>query len=459
MTESQTAPLEWVSALSTRASLEAAVDEVIQRAIAPLSGPPDLALIFISAAYASEYPRLMPLLREKLAAALGIEDRAADGPSEGPSLPVMVGCGGGGIIGQDSAGRTVELEEDAALSLTLARLPGATAIPFHIDAADLPDLDSSPSAWAELTGVPMERRPHFILLADPALTQINDLLQGLDYAYPGAVKVGGLASGSSPRDSRCLFLHDRLHRAGTVGVALCGEIEIEAIVAQGCRPIGPPFWVVESEQNILMQIAAQTPGAIAGREEAQSPLEALRETIQTLSDSERELAQHSLFVGVARDEFRQTLKPGDFLIRNLIGVDPKAGAIAVGDRIRPGQRIQFHLRDAKTSAQDLETLLQSYRDQHHDHPSPVGALMFTCLGRGEGLYEEPNFDSGLVNQFLPGVPVSGFFCNGEIGPVGGNTFIHGYTSVFGLCRRPVPPREADRPADRLDADRPDSAAP
>ncbi|MGB6166651.1 MAG: FIST C-terminal domain-containing protein, partial [Geitlerinemataceae cyanobacterium] len=121
--------------------------------------------------------------------------------------------------------------------------------------------------------------------------------------------------------------------------------------------------------------------------------------------------------------------------RNLIGVDPRMGAIAIGDRVRPGQRIQFHLRDAQTSAEDLEVLLQKYQNSH-DGTATAGALMFACLGRGEGLYGEPDFDSRLFQKHLKDVSLSGFFCNGEIGPVGGTTFLHGYTSVFGICRQP-----------------------
>jgi len=158
--------------------------------------------------------------------------------------------------------------------------------------------------------------------------------------------------------------------------------------------------------------------------------------VQTLSEKDRELAQHSLFVGLVSDEFKVLLEPGDFLIRNLLGVDPKVGAIAIGDRVRPGQRIQFHLRDARTSAEDLEMLLERYqRSAEYSGTSSAGALMFSCLGRGEGLYGEPNFDSRLFGRYLNNIPLSGFFCNGEIGPVGDSTFLHGYTSVFGICRQ------------------------
>jgi small ligand-binding sensory domain FIST len=397
--------MQWANALSTRPSLEAAVADVVEHATSSLQAPADLGLVFISSAFTSEYPRLLPLLQERL------------------SVPVLIGCGGGGIIGMTQRGQMQELEGSAALSLSLAHLPGVKVQAFHIVAEELPDLDSPPDAWVELIGVSPSPIPQFILLSDPNSSRVNDLLQGLDFAYPGSVSVGGLASGSQMGGRIGLFCNDRLYREGTVGVALSGNIILETIVAQGCRPIGKPYRVSKGERNILLEL------------EEQPPLEVLRDLIQSLSESDRQLAQHSLFVGVARDEFKQNLEQGDFLIRNLLGIDPKVGAIAIAERVRPGQRIQFHLRDAQTSAEDLEWLLQRYQKQTQPHP-PAGALMFSCLGRGEGLYGQPNFDSQLFSRYLNDIPLGGFFCYGEIGPVGGSTFLHGYTSVFGICRQP-----------------------
>ena len=140
-------------------------------------------------------------------------------------------------------------------------------------------------------------------------------------------------------------------------------------------------------------------------------------------------------MGIARNAFKQTLEQGDFLIRQVLGVDPRVGAIAIGDRVRSGQRIQFHLRDAEASAEDLRKLLERYCKQNSANSTSEAALMFSCLGRGEGLYGEPNFDSHLFSRYFGNVPLSGFFCNGEIGPIAGNTFLHGYTSVFGILRQ------------------------
>lgn len=405
-------PMAWVSALSTRASLERAVGEVTEHIRAQFTGTPDLGLVFISSAFTSEFSRLLPLLQELL------------------PMPVLIGCSGGGVIGMSAAGQPLEVEDQPALSLSVASLPGVTVHSFHLSSDDLPDLDSPPDDWIELVGVSPQDQPQFILMADPFSSGINDLLQGLDFAYPGSVKVGGLASANSFNRSSGLFCDRTLHEEGVVGVALSGKVTLDAIVAQGCRPIGNPYRVVEAERNIVLKLEDLENNTLL------PPLEILQALFQTLSEEDRSLAQHSLFIGIAQDGFKLTLEHGDFLIRNLLGVDPKAGAIAIGDRIRPGQRVQFHLRDARTSAEDLETLLSRYQIQAQAQTSPVGALLFSCVGRGEGLYNEPHFDSRLFGRYLKQVPLSGFFCGGEIGPIGGTTFLHGYTSVFGICRQP-----------------------
>ena len=405
MVELMADKMQWVNALSTRPSLEAAVAEVVERAENALQAPADLGLVFISSAFTSEYPRLLPLLQERI------------------SVPVIIGCSGGGIVGMNRQGQLKELEGSPALSLTLAHLPGVDITAFHVVGDELPDLDSPPNSWVDLFGVSPSPKPHFILLSEPFSSKINDLLPGLDFAYPGSVTVGGLASSSQLGGRISLFINDRIYKEGTVGVALSGNIVLEAIVAQGCRPIGQPYHISSCERNILLEL------------EAQPPLEILRDLLEGLGEYDRQLAQNSLFVGVARDEFKQNLQQGDFLIRNLLGVDPKFGAIAVGSSLRPGQRIQFHLRDAQTSADDLEYLLQQYQTKTTSYPTPAGALMFSCLGRGEELYGRANFDSQLFSRYLNDVPLGGFFCGGEIGPVGDNTFLHGYTSVFGICRQ------------------------
>jgi small ligand-binding sensory domain FIST len=408
--------MQWLNAISQRPSLEAAVGEVTDRIKESLTDTADLGIVFISSAYASEYSRLIPLILERL------------------PIDNIIGCGGGGVIGTTVDDRAIEIEDSPALSLTVAHLPDVDLQPFHIVEADLPDLDSSPAAWIDLVGIPPEKQPHFILLAEPFASKINDLLQGLDFTYSGSLKIGGLASSTAGTANHGLFYYDRrqpdadrLRQRGTVGIGLSGNIIVDSIVAQGCRPIGCTLQVTESDRNIILSLVAPEDN------KSQSPLVILRNLIEDLSQEDRELVQNSLFIGIARDEFKLNLQQGDFLIRNLLGVEPRSGAMAIGDRIRPGQRIQFHLRDAKSSAEDLQILLEEYQRRSFDS-SPIGALLFSCLGRGERLYCKPNFDSQLLQTYISPIPIGGFFCNGEIGPVGNSTFLHGYTSAFAIFR-------------------------
>ncbi len=405
--------IQWTNVLSTCPSLEGALTEISDRVKESIDVTPNLGIIFVSSAYASEYPRVIPLLLEKL------------------PMSVVIGCGGGGIVGMESNSRVVEVEGNIAISLTAAYLPDVEIDSFHIS-QDLPDLDSPPESWIKLIDVPPQKKPQFILLSDPFTSKINDLLEGLDFAYSGSVKIGGLASSGQTPGSSALFYYSQnrpgnaLYREGTIGIALSGNIVLETIVAQGCRPIGPVYQIAKGDRNIILELTDENQKTLP-------PLTMLRELVQTLDENDRQLAQHSLFIGMASDVFKQKLQQGDFLIRNILGVDPKLGAIAIGDRIRPGQRIQFHLRDATASAQDLSMLLSAYQENQFN--APAGALMFSCLGRGEGLYQKPNFDSELFRSYLENIPLGGFFCSGEIGPVAGKTFLHGYTSAFGIIRQ------------------------
>jgi small ligand-binding sensory domain FIST len=404
-------PMQWSSATSTIAALEAAIAQVVERAQAPLQGPAQAGFLFISGAFASEYSRVMPLLQQYL-----------------PQTPI-IGCGGTGVIGTGPNNKVQEVEDDTIISLTLAYLPGVTVQTFHVETTDLPDLDGSPNAWADRVGVSIEAEPQFVVLIDPMSDNITDFLAGLDYAYPGAAKVGGLASGNVGSSRNHLFAGDRSYRGGAIGMALSGNIVLDTIVAQGCRPIGEPYWVTASERNIILGLRSDDDS----RDSEMQPLETLRQMVAGLDETDQALARDALHVGIAQNAFKQKLEPGDFLVRNLLGFDPNQGALAIGDRIRSGQRIQFHLRDASASAEDLEALMRRYKLQNMGQPKPVGTLMFSCLGRGKGLYGESNFDSGVFNDYFA-IPIAGFFCNGEIGPVGGTTFLHGYTAVFGIFR-------------------------
>lgn len=391
--------MKWATAISRGTSVEAAVLECAERITRDLGpGPVSLALAFVTPHFADYYPRFHDLVARYL----------------GPET--FIGCSGGGVIGGGE-----EIERAPAITLVAARLPGARVAPFHVG-GDLPDLDGPPGAWEDLVGVSADEDPQFVLLADPFSSRPEVLLAGLDYAFPAAAKIGGLASGATSPGLNALFLNGEVFAEGTVGVALSGDVAVDTVVAQGCKPIGETMRITGCRGNYLHEL------------DGRPAFEVLRDLFEELEGRDRELARHALFVGVLMDEFREAPGPGDFLIRNLLGIDPQRGALAVGENLQEGMSVRFHLRDAETSAEDLHAVLTGYEKTVRTPEEVSGALLFSCLGRGEGLYGTPGFDTGVFHEHLAGVPVGGFFCNGEIGPVGGATFLHGYTSSFALFR-------------------------
>ena len=298
-----------------------------------------------------------------------------------------------------------EVEGRPAVSLVAAAVPGVEARPLRFAPGDKPPPDGS----------------HFLILADPFTCDADDLIERLDARYPEARKVGGLASGGGSPGSNVLFLDGEAHDDGAVGLALAGDIGVDTIVAQGCRPIGQPMAITRCERNAVLELNGRPATTL------------LRELFETLSPQDKKLFRTALHVGIEMTGERLEYRAGDFLIRNVMGADPDTGAVAIGAFPRRYQALQFHLRDARTAAEDLAACLDRYRAESGPG-RPAGAVLFSCLGRGAHLYGRPNHDSDLFRERIGPVPVGGFFCNGEIGPVGGTTFVHGYTSSFGLFR-------------------------
>ena len=313
------------------------------------------------------------------------------------------------------------MEQQPALSITAASLPDVVIDGFHIKGDALPDLDAGPQLWEDLMQVAKSDDPQFVILADPFSFPVQNLILGLDFAFDRSAKIGGLASGARQQGQNALFLNDEVYSDGAVGVGLHGNIVVDTVVAQGCRPIGSPMRITGSQRNLLQEL------------DGKRPLDVLRELFQQLDERDRGLMRNSLFLGVVMDEFIDQPQHGDFLIRNVMGMDENSGAVAIGELLKEGQLVQFHLRDAETSAEDLVAVLERYAGENRENQAQ-GALLFSCLGRGQHLYGKPNHDSEVFKDKLGSVPLGGFFCNGEIGPVSGTTFLHGYTSSFGIFR-------------------------
>jgi small ligand-binding sensory domain FIST len=300
-------------------------------------------------------------------------------------------------------------------------LPGVRVVAFHVELDALPPESSPRADWESLLGLDGLEAPHFLLLPDPFTFDPNPILTALDRNFPESTKVGGLASGGRFPGGNALFENDTVHHGGLVGAALSGNLTVDTVVAQGCRPIGAPMFVTACEGGLLRGLDGRPPSSV------------LAELYQNADERDRVLFRHSLFIGLVMREHQQAYGRGDFLIRNLVGIEPRAGIIQVAGALYPGQVVQFHLRDALTSAEDLTLLLTRYRETHPGQ-LPAGSLLFSCVGRGMGLYGEPDHDTRIFRSLIGETPCGGFFSSGEIGPVQGTTFLHGYTSSFAFFR-------------------------
>ena len=387
--------MQWQSVLSESVDTDRAVAEAVEQLQKQRGeGPADLMLVFASAEHRADYGELARSLLARLPA------------------KQLIGCSGGGII---AAGR--EREQRPALAVATATLPEVELVTCHLEDHSLPaDRDH----WHERLGCSDADEPSFVLLADPFSFDVQRCLASLDAAFPSSVKVGGVASGARSPGGNIVFVGHAAHSRGAVLLTLRGNVVLDPIIAQGCRPIGEPMLVTDCDGHRIFGLGGRIPGEI------------VRELHDSLDTHDRNLFRHSLFLGIEMRDQRE-YRPGDFLIRDIVGLDGDSGMLAVAAAVRPWQAVQFHLRDARASSEDLDQQLSRYAAAARD-TAPAAALLFSCLGRGEQLYGSSGHDSGLYRERVADVPVTGLFCNGEIGPVSRRTFLHGYTSVFAVVR-------------------------
>ncbi len=393
------ATMRFASGISDAINAQEAVDTACQQALEPLAGQScDLACLFVSPAYGAYWPPLLERLQERL------------------KPRVVIGCSGSGIIG---GGR--ELEAIPAVSVVAAHLPGVRLHPFVVTPDEI-ELSAPGGFWIDKIGVAPASQPVFILFAAPLSCQPLTLLDTLNATYRGRPIVGGLVSGGTGPGEQFLFMGPDVVREGAVGVALSGNIAMDTVVSQGCRPIGRPYVVTKAEDTIVWELGGK------------SALSVLHEVLSALSPEDRELAQRgSIFIGLAITEMRQAFLSGDFLVRNIVGLDPASGALAVAEAVRVGQTLQFQLRDPRTSGQELRRLLHRLGSSGQE-AAPAGCLLFNCTGRGKSLYGVAHHDVRTIQTAKGTVPIGGVFCSGEIGPVGETNFLHGYTASLGLFR-------------------------
>lgn len=388
--------MQWASAITQLPDAAAAAQDLLRQLRTVLGDArPDLLLLFVSPAYATGLPVLAETVR------MGLR------PGQWGALTAR------GVIG---AGR--EVEDGVCASAVAAMLPDVEVSGRHVTYAGLPDPDAAPGAWLRLLGLESQPQPNFLVFADP-FGEPEPLLAGLDYAFPGSVTVGGLVSGGQRAGQNRLIWNGRVFAGGALLVSLAGNLRLDPVVAQGCRPVGDEVVITALGAPNLLTGVNQTP-----------PLAFLEKLDQALPSSDRTLLRQALFLGIATGG--EVEKPDDagYLIRNVMDMDYTRGGLWVGARLEEGMRVRFHVRDRSTSREDLERHLARVAPGG----PPSGVLLFNCLGRGQHLYGVPHHDARLVAEKLGHPPLGGFFASGEIGPVSGQTQVHGYTASIALIR-------------------------
>ena len=355
--------------------------------LGPDAGPPDLALLFVTAAHAGA--------AEDVAATV----RATLRPG------TLLGCTAESVVGGAR-----EVEQRPAVALWAGHTGPVTA--FH--ARMLPTTEGNAVAgWPETDAA--SQAAGVLVLADPFTFPTDDVLRLDRDTRPGVPVVGGLASAAVAPGGNRLIVDDRVVDEGAVGAVLGNGVDLASVVSQGCRPVGEPFVITKAEGNILYELAGRP------------ALERLQDVARSVDEGDRQLLARGVHLGRVIDESKTTFGAGDFLIRNVLGGDPSNGAIAVGDLVDVGQTAQFQVRDAASADDELTRMLAGR--------SAAGALLFTCNGRGTRLFGRPDHDAEIVAEHVPHAAVAGMFCAGELGPVGRRNYLHGFTASVALFGR------------------------
>jgi len=372
--------------LATDADLVAAAERAARQAIEPLAGrTPDLACVFVCGSDDVESAGL----------------RAA----ELTGARQVIGCTGTGVIG---AGRGVE--GTSAVAVWAGVLPGVRIRTFHLEVM------RADEGFA-VVGLPerTDADAVVILLADPYSFPVDGFVAQSNSALRGLPFVGGLASGSGGAGSARLFVDDRVVGRGAVGAVLGGPVGARSLVSQGCRPVGPEMIVTSADANAILELAGMP------------ALTKLESIVAGLGVVEQALVSEGLQLGVVIDEYAENHERGDFLVRGIVGADRDRQALLVADLVEVGRTVRFQVRDADSADEDLRELLAGFRaDPSFD--TVEGALLFSCNGRGARLFPTADHDVELVRRGLATSGVGGFFAAGEIGPVGGRNYLHGFTA-------------------------------
>jgi small ligand-binding sensory domain FIST len=385
--------VRFASFLSTSPDLRLAASSAADAVREKLGAAASLACLFITPRYQGDLKVIARLICDRL----GTDN--------------LLGCVAESIVGVNQ-----EVEDNPGLSLWALSAPQQEIALAHLQFERTPD-GGLFTGWPEGYELDWPNDVSLLAIGDPFSFPADHLLEQINEIHPGITVSGGMASGASAPDESRIFFGRHVVYRGAVVAFLRGALKVRTLVSQGCRPIGKPMVVTKAERNVIFELGGKP------------ALEQLGDLFATLPTSEQALVQKGVHVGIVVSEYKEKFEYGDFLIRNVTGFDQNVGALAIGDWVRVGQTVQFHIRDRDTADDDLHQLLRKAKT---DYGSPAGALLFTCNGRGTRLFSEPHHDATSIGVTLGNIPLCGFFAAGELGPVAGKNFMHGFTASIAL---------------------------
>ncbi len=354
-----------------------------------------LGLVFMSPAYFPHAETVLEILRVHA------------------QIPLLAGCSGNGLVANAE-----EIENAGGLVLALYSLPGAQLKGAHFT-QDKVEAAAGEHYWTVETGVTPKNNNGWLAFIDTFHLDAERWLRSWNRSYPSQPVYGGLASGNFQEPVTQLYLDGKVYEDGGVVIAVGGDVTIAGVISQGCTPIGEAWTLTRVEQNLIRHIGNRPAYTV------------LAETVQQLSPEEQRKAAGNLHIGLVVNEYLEDFQRGDFLVRNLLGGDPNSGVLAVGALPRLGQTIQFQRRDAASASEDLTEMLTREKSRLAD-AEVFGGCLFCCNGRGKSLFGRASHDSELVQVHFGPTGIAGFFCNGELGPVGEKNFVHGFTASLAL---------------------------
>ena len=383
---------QFAAATSVSSDVRKALKESLDQVKQQLSSI-DLAVAFFSSPFVENLERNPALLADRL----GTRN--------------VIACSGDSVIGGNR-----EFENEPAISIWAASLPGCKIQPMHLKYQRTAD-GGAFGGWPENLETPWPVKSTLICLGEPLSFPADLLLARCNEDHPGVPIVGGMAS--CALGSNRMIVGDQMVEDGAAAALISGPVQSLTVVSQGCRPIGEPAIVTKAEANEILEIRGEP------------ALGYLQKLYATLPTREQRLVREGLHIGRVISEYQDRRQFGDFLVRSVMNADPERQSICVGDFFRAGQTIQFHIRDHASANADLQQWLTTSREAI-PVGAPVGGLLFTCNGRGTNLFPHPDHDAAMIQQTLGPLPLAGFFAAGELGPVAGQNFVHGYTASLAL---------------------------